>query len=219
MATFDRNLSAHDSDVLSQIFGSSTLTTVSASSSSSAQHKPEAGSASDNTELSNCEGTHLADDSEYQSASATTLSVKFELEAVQSAENGDLETAERLFSQAIDAAPGRASVYNNRAQCRRLANNIQGAEDDLQHALLLSAGKGSAACQAFTQRAILHRLKGDEDSAIRDFKMAATLGGQFAKSQLVASNPFAAMSNGVLAELTRVDGPDRNDGTHVDSSR
>lgn len=55
---------------------------------------------------------------------------------------------------------------------------------DLETALGLSEGKGRAACQAFTQRAMIHRLHGEDDLARADFQEAASLGSEFAKAQV-----------------------------------
>lgn len=58
------------------------------------------------------------------------------------------------------------------------------AMTDLDMALRLSEGKGRAACQAFTQRAMIHRLHGQDDLARADFQEAANLGSEFAKAQV-----------------------------------
>ncbi|PVD36967.1 hypothetical protein C0Q70_03960 [Pomacea canaliculata] len=55
-----------------------------------------------------------------------------------------------------------------------------GALDDLNMAIVLSKGKGKAACQAFTQRGIIRRLEGDNEAALEDFKAAAHLGSELA---------------------------------------
>jgi len=51
---------------------------------------------------------------------------QLEIDAVDAAEKGNLATAERLFTEIIGLAPGRASSYNNRAQTRRLMDNVAG---------------------------------------------------------------------------------------------
>lgn len=58
------------------------------------------------------------------------------------------------------------------------------AMTDLDTALELSQGKGRAACQAYTQRAMIQRLRGDDDKARLDFQEAANLGSEFAKAQV-----------------------------------
>ena len=43
---------------------------------------------------------------------------EIELEAVQTAENGDLDRSLELLKEAMEIAPNYASLYNNRAQVR-----------------------------------------------------------------------------------------------------
>jgi Tfp pilus assembly protein PilF len=73
---------------------------------------------------------------------------------------------------------------------------------DLDKALeLVPTGKGRIACQAHIQRAMIHQLKGEEESAREDYGKAAEMGSKLAKSQLVALNPYAAMCNQMLGEV------------------
>lgn len=72
---------------------------------------------------------------------------------------------------------------------------------DLNKAIELSEGRGRAACQAFVQRAMIERLRGNDDLARADFEKAATLGSQFAKTQIVMMNPYAAMCNKMLHDV------------------
>lgn len=116
-------------------------------------------------------------------------------------ENGDARKAIELFNQAIDLNDKRASSYNNRAQAKRLASDIEGAKTDLEKAIQLSGRKGKAACQAFTQRALINRFEGNDDLAREDFRMAADLGSEFSRLQLVAMNPYAAMCNAMMTEM------------------
>ncbi|XP_048729716.2 tetratricopeptide repeat protein 36 homolog isoform X2 [Ostrea edulis] len=88
------------------------------------------------------------------------VSKQLEIEGVQAAESGEIESALNLFSRAIQNTPQRASGYNNRAQALRLKGDIQGALDDLNKAISLSRGTGSAACQAYTQRGLIYKLEG-----------------------------------------------------------
>ena len=76
-----------------------------------------------------------------------------------------------------------------------------GALEDLNRAIELSNGRGKAACQAYTQRALINKLEGHDDEALNDFKMAACLGSTFARSQVVKMNPYAAMCNQMLSEV------------------
>lgn len=72
--------------------------------------------------------------------------------------------------------------------------------EDLNSAIALSKGHGTVASQAFTQRGLLKKLQNDDDGSYHDFKMAAALGNQFAKSQVVNMNPYAALCNQMLRE-------------------
>jgi hypothetical protein len=51
---------------------------------------------------------------------------QLELDGVEAAEKGDIAAAEQLFTEVIELAPQRASGYNNRAQARRLLDNVSG---------------------------------------------------------------------------------------------
>ncbi|KAK4296261.1 hypothetical protein Pmani_031232 [Petrolisthes manimaculis] len=124
-----------------------------------------------------------------------------ELEGVKSAEAGNVAAAVISFSKAIEIAPNKPSCYNNRAQALRLQGHVEEAMTDLDAALELSQGKGRAACQAYTQRAMIHRLRGDNDNARLDFQEAANLGSEFAKAQLVQMNPYAALCNKMLHDV------------------
>lgn len=69
-----------------------------------------------------------AESAEGHSADAASLvKVKqLELDGVEAAEKGDVAAAEQLFTEVIELAPQRASGYNNRAQARRLLDNVAG---------------------------------------------------------------------------------------------
>jgi len=73
---------------------------------------------------------------------------------------------------------------------------------DLHLAVELSQGKGRAGIQALCQRGALYRWLEQDDEAKKDFVRAAKAGSSFAKSQLVALNPYAAMCNAMLREIT-----------------
>ncbi|XP_068221196.1 tetratricopeptide repeat protein 36 homolog [Palaemon carinicauda] len=124
-----------------------------------------------------------------------------ELKGVKAAEAGDVDGAIKFFSDAITMVPSRASGYNNRAQALRLQGKIEGAMADLDKAITLSEGKGRAACQAYTQRAMIHRLQERDELARSDFQVAASLGSEFAKAQLVQMNPYAALCNKMLHDV------------------
>jgi len=120
---------------------------------------------------------------------------------VKAGEKGDKGAALEAFGAAIAQEPKWAAPYNNRAQVYRLMRRDTDAIADLERAMELSDGRGSAACQAALQRAMLYRLHGDDDSARRLFQQAADLGSAFAKSQMVSLNPHAALCNKMLAQM------------------
>lgn len=55
---------------------------------------------------------------------------------------------------------------------------------DLNEALRLSNDGGKAGCKALCQRGLLRRKLGDIEAAKADFTKAASLGSQFARSQV-----------------------------------
>ncbi|PIK39758.1 putative tetratricopeptide repeat protein 36 [Apostichopus japonicus] len=145
------------------------------------------------------------DDEEITNIEVESENVKqakaLELEGVHKAEASDFAGALELFNQAVQMAPDRSSCYNNRAQLLRLKGDVPGALEDLNMAIMLSNGQGKPACQAFTQRGMIYRLEGQDDQALNDFKRAAALGGEFARSQVVLMNPYAAMCNKMLSDV------------------
>ena len=79
--------------------------------------------------------------------------------------------------------------------------DIPSALEDLDKAIQLGKDRGAAAAaQAYTQRALIHSLNGNEDKALKDFTKAAELGNAFARSVVVQMNPYAAMCNRMLAD-------------------
>uniref|UniRef100_A0A8R1HNA9 TPR_REGION domain-containing protein n=1 Tax=Caenorhabditis japonica TaxID=281687 RepID=A0A8R1HNA9_CAEJA len=130
-----------------------------------------------------------------------TESQQLEKEGVALAEGGKVREALEKFSEAISTCPLNPSAYNNRAQAYRLSQQPDEALEDLNEALRLAGAKSRTACQAYVQRASIWRLQGDDEKARADFAAAAELGSSFAKMQLVALNPYAAMCNKMLAEV------------------
>ncbi|GFS04450.1 tetratricopeptide repeat protein 36-like [Elysia marginata] len=122
----------------------------------------------------------------------------FEIQGVRAAEAGNVEAALGFFQKAVQTAPEWPSAYNNRAQALRLKGDVLGASADLDKAIELSQGRGTAACQAFTQRGLIKKKEGDDAGAKEDLERAASLGGAFAKQVLVAMNPYAALCNQML---------------------
>ncbi|PIC44099.1 hypothetical protein B9Z55_004586 [Caenorhabditis nigoni] len=130
-----------------------------------------------------------------------TLSSQLEREAVRMAESMNVTDAIEKFTEAIQVCPLNPSAYNNRAQAYRLQNSPEKALEDLNESLRLAGPKTKTACQAYVQRASIYRLQGDDEKARDDFAAAAELGSSFAKMQMVALNPYAAMCNKMLAEV------------------
>ncbi|XP_018349650.1 PREDICTED: tetratricopeptide repeat protein 36 homolog isoform X2 [Trachymyrmex septentrionalis] len=122
--------------------------------------------------------------------------------AIVCAEAKNFDECFRLFDQALKKAPKSPSILNDRAQALRLANRHKEALKDLHLAVELSEGKGRAGIQALCQRGALYRWMEQDDKAREDFARAAKAGSSFAKSQLVALNPYAAMCNAMLQKMT-----------------
>ncbi|XP_011332030.1 tetratricopeptide repeat protein 36 isoform X2 [Ooceraea biroi] len=121
--------------------------------------------------------------------------------AIICAETKKYEESFQLFDEALKQAPKSPLILNDRAQALRLANRDEDALEDLHLAVELSEGKGRAGVQALCQRGALYRSMGQNDKAKEDFTRAAKAGSSFAKSQLVALNPYAAMCNAMLREI------------------
>ncbi|KAK5980540.1 Tetratricopeptide repeat protein 36 [Trichostrongylus colubriformis] len=151
------------------------------------------------TDAMNLEGA-IADDAPI-SDDGIEESRLLEKEGIQFAESGHVHKAIEKFNEAIEKCPVNPSAYNNRAQAQRLVGKPDEALLDLNQAISLSGGVGRSACQAFVQRAMIHRLYGDDDLARADFQKAAELGSSFAKMQVIALNPYAAMCNKMLSEV------------------
>ncbi|KAK2710030.1 tetratricopeptide repeat protein 36 homolog [Artemia franciscana] len=124
-----------------------------------------------------------------------------EVEGVNSAEVGNLEEALNLFDRAAKVSPNRASIYNNRAQVKRLLNDTKGALEDLNIAIELSGKHGNVYERALCQRGMIYRFEGKKDDALEDFKEAAQLGNSFAKTMVAQMNPYAAMCNKMLHDM------------------
>lgn len=123
------------------------------------------------------------------------------MEGIKLAENGDFDNALTKFNKSIEMCPENPSPYNNRAQLYRLMSKIPEAQIDLDKSLSLSNGQGLAAAQSFVQKALIYRLQNEAALAKENFEKAANLGSNFAKSQLIAMNPYAAMCNKMLGEI------------------
>ena len=84
--------------------------------------------------------------------SPSRQSKELERSAIAKCESGAMSDALADFDRAVAAAPGRASVFNNRAQLHRLMGRADLALEDLDKAIELSGGRGRSACQAYCQR-------------------------------------------------------------------
>ncbi|XP_011169453.1 tetratricopeptide repeat protein 36 [Solenopsis invicta] len=124
--------------------------------------------------------------------------------AIVFAEAKNFDDSFRLFDEALKQAPESPLILNDRAQALRLANRDEEALKDLHLAVELSGGKGKAGIQALCQRGALYRSMEQDDKAREDFTRAAKAGSSFAKSQLVALNPYAAMCNAMLRKMTHI---------------
>ncbi|KAK2586239.1 hypothetical protein KPH14_001496 [Odynerus spinipes] len=122
--------------------------------------------------------------------------------AISCAESDNFDECFRLFEEALRKAPSSPSILNDRAQALRLAGRDNEALEDLHMAVKFSQGKGKAGIRALCQRGILYRYMKEDQKAKDDFTLAAEAGSSFARSQLVALNPYAAMCNAMLREIT-----------------
>lgn len=74
------------------------------------------------------------------------------------------------------------------------------AMDDLNKSLELSNCSGLSGRNALCQRGLLKRKLKDDDGAREDYNLAAKLGSQFARQQLIEMNPYAALCNQMLKQ-------------------
>lgn len=129
---------------------------------------------------------------------------------------GDTEGKARNMQCSVDEArrSGRLLHFSNLVHTRLFcparsphtkiaANRWKGALADLEKAIELSASRGEevARKKALCQRALLHRLQGKDVESRADLEAAAALGSDFAKTQLVALNPYAALCNQMLGDM------------------
>ena len=146
-----------------------------------------------------------------------------ELRAIEQAEDGRLTAAEELLSQGIQDFPReRPSLWSNRAQVRRLSNNIVGALSDLSQAIRIatppkhispSADNAKVLASAHTHRATIymlvarHEITGVledqreerlEELASHDFATAGKYGSQLARAMSVRTNPYAKLCGAMV---------------------
>lgn len=128
---------------------------------------------------------------------------QLENEAVQMVQGQDVsievyQRAIKLLDNAIEMVPRYGSLYNNRAQMKRLQGKFKEAFQDVEKAI--EFGDSSVLKQAYMQRAILHKQNNNQMLADLDFKKAASFGNLLAKST-VKENPYAKMCNQMLTQV------------------
>ncbi|XP_035785397.1 tetratricopeptide repeat protein 36 homolog [Anopheles albimanus] len=131
-------------------------------------------------------------------------SQRLEIEAIALTNSSKLREALEMLGNSIEKAPHRPAPWNNRAQVYCLLGQEKDALKDIERALELSERTGRTGCRALCQRGILRRKDGDVDGAREDFEAAARLGSHFARTQLIELNPYAALCNQMLREVTKL---------------
>ena len=146
-----------------------------------------------------------------------------ESRAIRLAEQGFLEEAESELSQAIEQFPTeKPSLWNNRAQVKRLSHDVRGALDDIAQAIKLATPSRdtvpSTECRKVLLHAYAHRatiymmaargeipeLRGDEsverleEYASHDFATAGQYGSDIARAMAVRTNPYAKMCGAIV---------------------
>ncbi|KAJ2787669.1 hypothetical protein GGI15_000559 [Coemansia interrupta] len=125
-----------------------------------------------------------------------------EIQAIRTAESGDLQAGIDQLSQVISDCPHYASAYNNRAQAYRLQNNDAQALADLDQAIRYAQDRTTLG-QAFTQKAIILRAQGDQDAAYYNFSQGAKCGNEVAQMAAPKENPYAKLCGRMVAEAMR----------------
>ncbi|KAJ1878706.1 hypothetical protein LPJ57_003260 [Coemansia sp. RSA 486] len=125
-----------------------------------------------------------------------------ERQAIQAAETGNLTLALTRLTDILDTHPYYASAYNNRAQVYRLIGTMDKALQDLDKAIE-HAQEESVLGQAYTQKAIMLRSKGDQDGAYYNFSMGARYGNHVAAVAAPKENPYAKLCGKMVSEAMR----------------
>ncbi|KAJ8983950.1 hypothetical protein NQ317_008652 [Molorchus minor] len=134
-----------------------------------------------------------------------------EIKAIRLTEEGKIEDALNIVNKAIEIAPHKPSLYNNRANIYQFLRKFEvtigsffsEALQDTSKAIELSTEKHrKTLCQAHCQRGLLYRRKNELELARADFEVSANMGNNFAKGQLVELNPYAALCNQMLRQVT-----------------
>ncbi|KAI3639435.1 hypothetical protein MIR68_002533 [Amoeboaphelidium protococcarum] len=148
------------------------------------------------------------------------------LEAIQETENGNVDEALIKFSQILEQYPLHAQSWNNRSQAYLVKKDLEHALNDVSQAISLGSYDSEFLSQAYCQRAMIRTLIENKQSrqseacnddlssfsfiselseeSRRDFEAAAKLGNQFAKNELVRTNPYAKMCNAMLKDMTKL---------------
>lgn len=111
MPVHNLKLSQHDQNVLDSIFDPFQTGQSECSINSNQEY---------NEELPELPEVENDDDKE---------AIKFEVDAIQETEKENYENALRLYAGALNLAPNRASIWNNRAQTYRLMDDDDGLYD------------------------------------------------------------------------------------------
>ncbi|KAL1488874.1 hypothetical protein ABEB36_014668 [Hypothenemus hampei] len=110
---------------------------------------------------------------------------QMEIEAIETAERGNLQNGLDLLNKALEITPKKPSVYCNRAYIYQYMRKFQEAFNDLTLAIDLCSEKHKRTlCQAYCQRGVLHKRAERPELAKVDFEHAAELGSRFAKGQV-----------------------------------
>ncbi|KAJ1933378.1 hypothetical protein GGF37_006750 [Kickxella alabastrina] len=125
-----------------------------------------------------------------------------ESQAIRTAESGDISQAIAQLTQIITDCPHYASAYNNRAQAHRIQGQDDQALEDLDLAISYAQDEKTLA-QAFTQKAIVMRGRGDQDAAFYNFSMGAKYGNEVAKMAAPKENPYAKLCGKIVSEAMR----------------
>lgn len=142
-----------------------------------------------------------------------------EKEASEKAEAGQLEGALALLDAVLETVPEtwRGSVHNNRAQVRRMTEDMAGAKADAAAAVAAveawqaahAANQGSVAWgrqelalqNAHLQLVALAKHAGDSDAEQAHLRAAAAAGSAFASAALKNENPYATLCHTAVQEM------------------
>ncbi|EDQ90086.1 uncharacterized protein MONBRDRAFT_20636 [Monosiga brevicollis MX1] len=143
-------------------------------------------------------------DQEQDPVSEAELELRqLETEAAKLAEGGQLDEALQKFELVLAKDPKRASAYNNRAQLYQMKHDTEAAWKDLDMAINHCPLPREVASQAYAQRGVLNRVRGNDDAARADFEKAAGFGNQWARRMAVKLNPYAALCNQMLTQAMK----------------